>query len=268
MEYEQITYQVRDEVAIITLHRPEKLNAWTPRMAEEQVEAITRANDDGAVGAIVTTGAGRGFCAGADMEATFRTRIDGDDPGNDTAGGVGGMPKGLDWVTFCRQSKPMVAAINGAAVGIGVTMCLPMDQIVAGPAAKLGMFFIKMGIVPELASTRLLADRVGFGHASDLCLSGRLVPAAEAAAIGLVDRLAPSDDALVDTAVEVAATYAANPAPQLRMIKDLLTINATEGDLLAVQRAEHRYLAECWTSPQHAEAVQAFMEKRPPIFTR
>lgn len=268
MEYEQITYGVRDEVAIITLNRPDKLNAWTPRMAEEQVDAIGRANDDPGVGAIVTTGAGRGFCAGADMEATFNTRIGGTDPGNDTAGGVGGMPRGVDWVSLCRQSKPMVAAINGAAVGIGVTMCLPMDHIVAGPAAKLGMFFIKMGIVPELASTRLLAERVGVGHAGDLCLSGRLVRADEAHEIGLVDRLAPSDGELLDTAVAIAATYAANPAPQLRMIKKLLTANATEGDLTAIQRAEHRYLAECWTSPQHAEAVQAFLEKRPPVFTR
>lgn len=268
MEYEQITYDVRDEVAVITLNRPDKLNAWTPRMAEEQVDAINRANDDPGVGAIVTTGAGRGFCAGADMEATFNTRISGTDPGNDTAGGVGGMPKGVDWVSLCRRSKPMVAAINGAAVGIGVTMCLPMDHIVAGPAAKLGMFFIKMGIVPELASSRLLADRVGFGHASDLCLSGRLVPAPEAKEIGLVDRLADTDEELLDTALAIAATYAANPAPQLRMIKELLTVNATEGDLIAVQQAEHRYLAECWTSPQHAEAVQAFLEKRPPVFTR
>ncbi|MFV0306212.1 MAG: enoyl-CoA hydratase-related protein [Desertimonas sp.] len=268
MEYEQITYDVRDEIAVITLNRPDKLNAWTPRMAEEQVDAITRANDDPGVGAIVTTGAGRGFCAGADMEATFQTRLDGTDPGNDTAGGVGGMPAGLDWVTFCRQSKPMVAAINGAAVGIGITMCLPMDQIIAGPAAKIGMFFIKMGIVPELASSRLLTERVGIGHASDLCLSGRLVKADEAVTIGLVDRLAATDDKLLDTALAVAATYAANPAPQLQMIKELLAANAHEPDVLAVQRAEHRYLEACWKSPQHHEAVQAFREKRDPVFTR
>src|SRR5690606_34634519 len=123
------------------------------------------ANGDTGIGAIVTTGAGRGFCAGADMEDTFKTRISGGDPGADTAGGFGGMPKGLDWVALVRSSKPMVAAVNGAAVGIGVTMCLPMDQIVATPAAKFGMGFIKMGLVPELASTRLLADRVGFGRA-------------------------------------------------------------------------------------------------------
>ena len=178
MSYQQITYEVRNEVAWITLNRPEKLNAWTPYMAGEQADAIERANADRNVGAIVMTGAGRGFCAGADMEATFRTRIDGVDPGNDTAGGVGGMPAGLDWVAFLRRSKPIVCAVNGAAIGIGVTMCLPADQIVASTSAKFGMGFIKMGLVPELASTRLLAARVGFGRASDLFLSGRIISGA------------------------------------------------------------------------------------------
>ena len=115
-----------------------------------------------------------------------------------------------------------------------------------------------MGLVPELASTRLLAERVGFGRASDLCLSGRLIRGDEAHAIGLADRLVPVPTSSSTPRVEVAASYAANPAPQLRMIKHLLTANAVESDLAAVQRAEHEYLAECWASPQHAEAVQAF----------
>lgn len=267
MEYEQITYEVRDEVAVITLNRPARLNAWTPAMSVEQADAIRRANDDPAVGAIVTTGAGRGFCAGADMQDTFQSRIDGVDPGSDTQGGRGGMPNGLDWVTFVRAAKPMVAAINGAAVGIGVTMCLPMDQIVTVPGAKIGMGFIKMGLVPELASSRLLAERVGFGVASDLCLSGRMIDGETAHRVGLADQLA-EPDALVDTAIEIAASYASNPAPQLRMIKQLLTANAVESDLAAVQRAEHEHLLECWSSPQHAEAVAAFLEKRPAVFTR
>ena len=109
MDYTQISVSVDGPVVVITLNRPEKLNAWTPRMAEEQVHAIVAANDDPQVGAIVMTGAGRGFCAGADMEATFQTRIGGTDPGNDTAGGVGGMPAGIDWVALVRESKPIVA---------------------------------------------------------------------------------------------------------------------------------------------------------------
>ena len=110
-----------------------------------------------------------------------------------------------------------------------------MDQIVTSPAAKFGMGFIKMGLVPELASSRLLADRIGFGAASDLCLSGRLISGEEAHRIGLADRLAGADE-LLDTAIEIAGSYAANPAPQLRMIKHLLTPSADRDDLAAVQR--------------------------------
>jgi enoyl-CoA hydratase/carnithine racemase len=263
--YEQITYEVRGRVAIITLNRPEKLNAWTPKMAAEQAHAIGRANEDRAIGAIVMTGAGRGFCAGADMLDTFQTRIDGKDPGNNTAGGQGGMPAGLDWVALARRSKPLVAAVNGAAVGIGMTMILPFDVIVAAEPARFGMFFIKMGLVPELASTHFLVQRVGFGRASEMCLSGRLYGAAEAHAIGLADHLcAPAD--LERRAFEIAGDMAKNPDPQLRMIKELLGENGVANDLAAVQERETAMLRECWKSPEHREAVQAFLEKRPPRF--
>jgi len=174
---------------------------------------------------IVVTGEGRGFCAGADMEATFSVRIAGGDPGANTADGQGGMPAGLDWVQLCRDSKPLIAAVNGAAVGIGMTMILPFDVLIASEAARFGMFFIKVGLVPELASTQLLVQRVGYGHASELFLSGRLWSSAEAQATGLVQRVVPNDD-LVDDAIEIGATIAANPAPQLQMIKQLLTANA------------------------------------------
>jgi enoyl-CoA hydratase/carnithine racemase len=263
--YEQIRYETRDEVALVTLHRPEKLNAWTPRMAVEMADAFARANDDRGVGAIVVTGAGRGFCAGADMQDTFKSRIDGVDPGENTAGGEGGMPAGLDWVALCRASKPLVAAVNGAAVGIGMTMILPFDVIVASEKAKFGMLFIKVGLVPELASTHYLVQRMGFGRASEMCLSGRLYLADEALAGGLIERsVAP--EALLDTAFEIARGIAANPDPQLRMIKDLLTHNGAETDLRAVQRLESEKLRVCWKTPEHAEAVAAFLEKRPPKF--
>ena len=265
MDYTQIRYELRDDVALITLNRPDRLNAWTPRMSLEQVDALRRANDDPQVGAIVMTGAGRGFCAGADMQDTFQTRLDGVDPGNDTAHGQGGLPAGVDWVALLRESKPMVAAVNGAAVGVGMTMILPFDVIVASTQAKFGMFFIRMGIVPELASTNFLVQRMGFGRASEMCLSGRLVSGQEAFDAGLADRLV-SPEALLDTAIEVAHGMGANPGPQLRMIKELLTRNACETDLLEAQRRETRYLRECYKTPEHHEAVRAFIEKRAPKF--
>ena len=194
MSFETILYEKKNNSALITLNRPEKLNAWTPFMAEELAKAITKANEDNSVGAIVMTGAGKGFCAGADIEETFQTRIDGKDPGNDTQSGSGGMPKNVNWVQLIRESKPMIAAVNGAAVGIGITMILPFDIIVASEKAKFGMFFIQMGLVPELASSHFLVQRMGFGKASEMCLSGRLIVADEAEKSNLVDFVVPEDN--------------------------------------------------------------------------
>ena len=259
MSYEMIEYERHGAVALITLNRPERLNAWTPQMASEQADAIRTANEDDAVGAIVMTGAGRGFCAGADMRDTFNKRLDGVDPGGDTERS-GGMPADVDWVGLVRESKPLIAAVNGAAVGIGMTMILPFDVIIASERAKFGMLFIKVGLVPELASSRLLVQRVGLGRAGEMCLSGNLYDGAEAYRMGLADRLAPADE-LIDTALGLAGEIAANPAPQLLMIKELLTANAVERDLDAVQRLESSLLRECWRSPEHRRAVDAFLAK-------
>jgi enoyl-CoA hydratase/carnithine racemase len=257
VSYTTITYERRGGVGLITLNRPDRLNAWTPRMASEQADAIRAANEDEDVGAIVMTGAGRGFCAGADIQDTFKTRLDGTDPAGDGEHS-GGMPPDVDWVALARESKPLVAAVNGAAVGIGMTMILPFDVILATERAKFGMLFIKVGLVPELASTRLLAQRVGLGRASELCLTGGLIDGAEAHRIGLADRLAPADE-LLENALAVAGEIAANPGPQLRMIKRLLTENALESDLERVQAREHELIRECWKSPEHKQAVEAFL---------
>jgi enoyl-CoA hydratase/carnithine racemase len=265
MEYRQITAQRDGEVALLTLQRPERLNAWTPRMSVELAHAIEAANADPAVGAIVLTGAGRGFCAGADMQDTFQTRLGGDDPGGDTAEGQGGLPRGLDWVALVRESKPLVAAVNGAAVGVGLTMILPFDVIVASQAARFGMFFVKVGLVPELASTHFLVQRMGFGRASEMCLTGRLYGAEEAHQKGLVDRLVAAEE-LLPAALALAREIAGNPPPQLRWIKELLTANGSDTDLRAIQRRETERLRACWETPEHREAVQAFLERRPARF--
>ena len=254
MDYEEIRYEVRDGVACITLNRPERRNAWTPRMDREKFDAVTRANDDPAVGAIVMTGAGRGFCAGADM-AGFDSQLEGGE-GQAVAG---------DWVALVRASKPMVAAVNGAAVGVGLTMILPFDVIVASEEARFGMFFVRMGIVPELASTHFLVQRMGFGRASEMTLSGRLYGGAEAHATGLADHCVPPEE-LLPKAFEVAQSMGAHPPPQLRWIKELLTRNGSETDLRAVQKREGERLQQAFATPEHREAVKAFLEKRPPKF--
>jgi enoyl-CoA hydratase/carnithine racemase len=257
LDYQQIQFRKNGAVATITLDRPERLNAWTPRLSLEQWHAIERANEDPEIGAIVMTGAGKGFCAGADISA-FHGQIDSGRADED-------LRSPGDWVELCRRSKPLIAAVNGPCVGVGLTMILPFDLIVASERARFGMFFIKMGVVPELASTHFLVQRVGFAKASEMCLSGRLYSAAEIVHSGLVNGVVPAAE-LMDRADELANEIAANPDTQLRMIKNLLTRNGTDPDLKAVQTRELELLKRCYTTPEHLEAVSAFMEKRPPRF--
>lgn len=263
MAYSQIKTEKRGNILIITLNRPDRLNAWTGQMAAEQADAIQRANDDPDIGAIVMTGEGRGFCAGADISDTFQSRIDGNDRNNDT----GGMPRDVDWIELVRSSKPMIAAVNGPAVGIGVTMILPFDVIVAAEEAKFGMVFVKMGIVPELASSHFLVSRMGWGHANEMMLSGRLYPAAEAKEKGLCEYVVPGDK-LLDKALEIASIIAENPSRQLRMTKQLISQNACETDMKLAQKREIDALKICYVSAEHKEAVDAFLNKRKPDFRK
>jgi 2-(1,2-epoxy-1,2-dihydrophenyl)acetyl-CoA isomerase len=187
----------------------------------------------------------------------FKAQADGKDTGN--SGGT------RDWVNQIRESKPMVAAINGPAVGVGLTQVLPMDYLIASAQAKLSMRFVKMGLVPELASSHFLATRMGFGNASELMLSGKTIMADEAKELGLVDRVT-SQDELLPVSIEVAKGMGDNPLSSVRHIKQLLTANTSESDLKAVQKREIEALKECYESPEHKEAISAFLEKREPDF--
>ena len=262
MAHEQILAERRDGVLLLTLNRPEKLNAWTRTMMAELATEITAANDDAAIGAIVVTGAGRGFCAGADISGQFARNLDktGDAPASPRE-----AEPHVDWVGLCRSSKPIVGAINGACIGVGLTMVLPFDVLLAAEGAKLSARFVKMGLVPELASSHFLVTRCGFGNASYLALSGVTLPAEECQKLGLVDRVV-APEKLLDEAMAVATELGANPSPQLRMIKELLTQNAAETDLALVQRREGAALAQAYRTPEHHEAVRAFLEKRTPTF--
>jgi enoyl-CoA hydratase/carnithine racemase len=146
-------------------------------------------------------------------------------------------------------------------------MILPCDVIVAARSAKFGMAFVRMGVVPELASSHFLVQRMGLGRASEMCLTGRLYSGAEAYEMGLVDRLVDDAD-LLTAAGELAASMAANPAPQLRWVKELLTRNGSETDLALVQQREMELLVQAYASPEHKEAVAAFLEKRQPDYRR
>ena len=267
MAHQTILLDKANDVAVITLNRPERLNAWTAQMNAELHAAISACNDDAEVGAIVVTGAGRGFCAGADIRDNFKARMDA--PPQEDSGGsaeaVREMPS--NWIELVRSSKPLIAAVNGACVGVGATMILPMDIIVASENAKFGMMFVKMGVTPELASSHFLVQRMGFGRASEMCLTARLYSGEEAFQMGLADRLTTAAD-LLPSATALAREIAANPAPHLGWVKELLTANGSETDIAKVQQREGDVLAKAYVSTAHQEAVDAFLAKRAPVFKR
>ena len=171
-----------DAIATITLNRPEKLNAYTVEMGEEVVDAFRCLRDDAAVRAVILTGAGRGFCAGVDLDALRTDRRLGEEDF------LRKLP--LEIVAY---PKPVIAAINGAAIGVGVTMTLPCDLRIAADGAKLGLTFAKLGLLPGLGSTHLLPRLVGLSKALELVLTARVLSAGEAAEIGLVNRVVPAD---------------------------------------------------------------------------
>jgi len=166
-----------------------------------------------------------------------------------------------DWVELVRSCKPIVAAVNGPVVGIGLSMILPFDRIVVAEGAKLSMRFVKMGVVPELASSMFLPLRCGWGAAADLMLSGRTISAEEALGLRLADEVV-APHAVVEVAIERARSYGENPAPSLRWIKELLTQNANETDTMAAQRREGRLLMKAYATPEHHAAVAGFLDRR------
>jgi|TARA_B100000959_G_scaffold261159_2_gene298445 2-(1,2-epoxy-1,2-dihydrophenyl)acetyl-CoA isomerase len=262
VDYQNILFEktgAEGAVGLIILNRPEKLNAWTHDMRDEFLDAMDRVNKDSAMGAMVVTGAGRGFCAGADISAMFKKQLDDEGPRRPSTA--------ANWVKAVRAAKPMIAAINGACIGVGLTQILPCDYIMASNEAKFACAFVKMGVVTELASSHFLVQRMGWGNASEAALTGRTMDGAEAVRLGLADRLVAHDD-LVDEAIALADMMAQNPSRQLRMVKELLTQNGSEDDLDKVLERETKALALAYESPEHKEAVNAFLEKRKPDFRK
>lgn len=267
MSYEQITVERRGRVALLTLNRPEKLNAWTPKMMTELTDAMQSAATDVSTGAIVVTGAGRAFCAGADVDSVFRKQSDERETGNGTQATVP-AGTGQNWVSFLRElPKPTIAAVNGVAVGIGVTQVLPMDFRIASEQARFGMFFVKMGLVPELASSALLPQMVGQSRALDWCLTGRMISASEAREAGLVSEVV-AGDGLVARAIELGEQLAGQSAFAMTNIRKLIVANTNEDDVVAAQRREGVALNAAYRSWEHREAIDAFLTKRPADFQK
>jgi enoyl-CoA hydratase/carnithine racemase len=260
--FEQILTETRGRVGIVTLNRPERLNALTPTMDREMREAIDAFNQDPGIGAVVFTGAGRSFCAGADIGG-WKRGIEARESGQEQRDRLG---VGVEnWVQFVLRSKPIVVAINGPSIGAGLTITLPCDVRIASDQARLSMRFVRVGVIPELASTRILTYLVGMGQALELMLSGRIIDAQEAGRIGLVNRVVPHDK-LLDAAVEAAAEIAFNPTESVRAIKDLAWSNVLEPDLFEVMKREWKEFNAALARPTFKEAVDSFLEKRKPDF--
>jgi enoyl-CoA hydratase/carnithine racemase len=264
-DYETILYERRGRVGLITLNRPQKLNAWTPRMEAEFIDIVNAASSDREVGALVVTGAGRGFCAGADISAWFQDTASG---GQRRVGSPLLEEDGSPEVPIAlRRGKPVIAAINGPAIGVGLTMPLACDIRIASERATFSVRFVRVGLTPECGSSRNLPAVAGMGNALFLALTGRIVDAAEAKERGLVDRVVPHEQ-LMDEAIALAEEIAANPVDAVWSAKRLLYENAAEADLRRVVTQEGHVIRQVRVLPDHAEAVRAFVEKREPRFNR
>jgi enoyl-CoA hydratase/carnithine racemase len=264
MAYETLLYDAADGILTLTLNRPDKLNAFTNTMARELIEAFDRADEDDAIRAIIVTGAGRGFCAGADLSAGAATfdhaalggSNDLDDPSiRDTGGTV--------TLRIFRSLKPVIAAVNGPAVGIGVTMQLAMDIRLASENARFGFVFARRGIVPEAASAWFLPRIVGLPQALEWCFTGRVFPAAEALKGGLVRSVhAPAD--LMPAARAIAREIADNTAPvSVALTRQMLWRVSAAQDPMAAHRIDSRAIFARGASKDAAEGVTSFLEKRP-----
>ncbi len=284
-----ITLDRADGAAILTLNRPAAMNAFTPQMAMDIIAALDDTDADDAVRAVIVTGAGdRAFCAGADLSAGAATF---DYGANDRKAGLAaaeGAPAGgpvaadgsIDWghplvrdtggrvsLRLFNSKKPVLGAINGAAVGIGATMTLPMDVRLASERARYGFVFARRGIVPEAASSWFLPRLVGIAQAADWCYSGRLIDAAEARSAGLVQSV-HSPGTLIDAAIAKARALTSNSAP--------VSVALTRAMLWRMLGAPHPMAAHRWDSravfmrgrsDDAREGVASFLEKRDPDFT-
>lgn len=263
MAYETILYDVSDRVLTITLNRPERLNAFTEQMRAEMADALDRADADDDVRAIIVTGAGRGFCAGADLGKGADTFNYDDRPKEQVWNRDGG---GLLTLRLFEVNKPLIAAVNGPAVGIGVTMQLPMDIRIAAESARFGFVFARRGIVPEACSTWFLPRIVGISKALEWAYSGRVFSAQEALEGGLVSKVVP-DDELLPTARAIALEIAENTsALSVTLIRHMMWKLLGADHPMEAHKLDSRGVQSLGRGPDAAEGVTSFLEKRAPNF--
>ena len=264
MDSQEILYDVADRVATITLNRPEKLNAFTRRMRDELIGAFGRADADDGVRAVIVTGAGRAFCAGADLSGGGSTfdYARRDDAGQEDHRDGGGRVS----LAIFALKKPVIAALNGAAVGVGATMTLPMDIRIASSSAKFGFVFARRGIVPEACSSWFLPKVVGVSRAAEWLYTGRVFGADEALAGGLVSRVVAPDE-LLPAALALAREIADNTsAVAVALARQMLWRMAGADHPMEAHKVDSRGIFAMGASPDVKEGIAAFLDKRAPKF--
>jgi enoyl-CoA hydratase/carnithine racemase len=265
LDYGQIIYEVEERIATITLDRPEQLNAFTPQMMGELIDAFDRADADDGVRVVIVTGRGRGFCAGADLSSGTSAF----DPGRERPERIDPRRDGGGLVTLrifeCK--KPVIAAINGPAVGVGITMTLPMDIRLASENARIGFVFARRGLVPEACSSWFLPRVVGISRAAEWVYSGRVFPAREALEAGLVRSLHPPAE-LIPAARDIAREIAENTsAVSVALSRQMLWRMLGADHPMEAHKIDSRGIRAMGPSPDVREGVSSFLEKRKPDFS-
>jgi enoyl-CoA hydratase/carnithine racemase len=271
MNFTDILYDKSERIATVTMNRPDKMNAWTAKMGAEMREAMLDADRDDNIGAIILTGAGRAYCAGADMSGLSEIS-----QGRATAGGAvatpqDGLPKDArpDYRTpyswMLALKKPVIGAINGACVGLGFTYSLYQDIRIASDKARMGLIFVQRGLAIERGSSWMLPRIIGATRAAELAVTGRLVDAQEALAIGLVNRVVPHDK-LMETAREVASHIANKCSPLGVAQAKKMIWGHLFTDLATAIKEDDASMQMMTKSADFAEGVKAFIEKRSPRF--
>jgi enoyl-CoA hydratase/carnithine racemase len=265
MAYEEIIYDVSEQIATITLNRPDKLNSFTNRMLKEIIAAFDESDADDNVRAVIVTGSGRAFCAGADLSGGGETFAKG---GSDVKAKTGVMRDGGGLVSLriFESKKPVIGAINGAAVGVGVTMTLPMDIRLASTSSKFGFVFAKRGIVPEAASSWFLPRIVGISQATEWCFTGRMISADEALEGRLIRSVHEPED-LLPAARAIAREIAENTAPvSVALSRQMLWRMLGADHPMQAHRVDSRAINSRGASDDAREGVMSFLEKRPANF--
>ena len=262
MAFAEIRYEVTDGVCTVTLNRPEKLNALTTVMLDELIAAFDQSDADDGVRAVIVTGAGRAFCAGADLSGGGTTFAHRDETAAEHRDGGG-----LVTLRIYDMKKPVIAAINGPAAGFGITLTLPMDVRIASTAARIGFVFTRRGIVPEACSTWFLPRLVGIAQAAEWIYTGRVFSAEEARAGGLVSRVV-APEALLPTARELALEIAQHTsAVSVALARQMLWRLLGADHPMEAHRLDSLGVFWMGRSADAREGVASFLEKRPPRFT-